>query len=173
MPRPIALPRRPYPIRTPILALTVALAATALLGSAGADASQTKVVAKKADNTTLNKTILTNTKGRTLYSLSAETKGKFICTASCLSTWHPLVVPAGVTPRGPVRLGTIERPDGRTQVTFKGRPLYSFAGDTKNGEANGEGIKDVGTWHAASLGKLAAEPKPEPQPQPYPPGYPY
>ena len=34
-------------------------------------------------------------------------------------------------------------------MTFKGRPLYSFAGDSKAGDVNGEGIKDVGTWHAA------------------------
>jgi predicted lipoprotein with Yx(FWY)xxD motif len=69
-----------------------------------------------------------------------------------------------------VKLGTIERPDGRTQVTFKGRPLYSFSGDSKAGDVNGEGIKDVGTWHAAVTAK--APPKPEPQPQPEPP-YPY
>lgn len=161
---------RPHPLRIllPALALTLALLVPAAAGAA----TNSKVVAKKAENTTLGKTILTNTRGRTLYSLSAETKGRFICTASCLSTWHPLVVKAGVKPTGPVKLGTIKRPDGRTQVTYKGRPLYSFSGDSKSGEANGEGIKDVGTWHAASIGKLA--PKPEPEPQPAPPNpYPY
>lgn len=168
------------PNRINAMALTVAL--IALLIPAAAGARTTKVVAKKADNTTLGKTILTTTKGRTLYSLSAEKKGRFICTASCLSIWHPLVVKAGVKPTGPVKLGTIERPDGRTQVTFKGLPLYSFGGDTKTGQANGEGIKDVGTWHAASIAKLAPEPEPEPQPpapspspapNPYPNPYPY
>ena len=94
--------------------------------------------------------MLTNDQGRTLYSLSAENNGKFICTGSCLSAWHPLIVPAGVKPTGPVKLGTIKRPEGGTQVTYKGRPLYRFSGDTKAGEANGEGIKDVGTWHAAT-----------------------
>jgi predicted lipoprotein with Yx(FWY)xxD motif len=69
-----------------------------------------------------------------------------------------------------VKLGTIKRPDGRAQVTFKGRPLYSFGGDSKAGEVNGEGIKDVGTWHAAVIAK--ATPQPQPQPQPEPP-YPY
>ncbi len=168
---------RHKPTRTHVVALTVAL--IALLVPAAAGAQTTKVVAKKADNATLGKTILTTTKGRTLYSLSAEKKGRFICTASCLSIWHPLVVKAGVKPAGPVKLGTIERPDGRSQVTFKGLPLYSFGGDTKAGQASGEGIKDVGTWHAASVAKLApepeAEPKPEPQPapNPYPNPYPY
>jgi predicted lipoprotein with Yx(FWY)xxD motif len=163
---------RPTTNRIPAIALAVMLAA--LLIPAAASAQRTsKTVAKKADNATLGKTILTTTKGRTLYSLSAETKGRFICTASCLSIWHPLVVKAGVKPTGPVKLGTIERPDGRTQVTYKGRPLYSFGGDTKGGEANGEGIKDVGTWHAAAISKLAPKPEPEPQPQPAPNPYPY
>jgi predicted lipoprotein with Yx(FWY)xxD motif len=148
--------------------LGIALAAL-LLTAAVAGAAQTRQVAKEAQNPTLSRTVLTTTKGRTLYSLSVESNGKFICTGSCLSIWHPLVVPAAVKPTGPVKLGTIERPDGRTQVTYKGRPLYSFGGDSKTGDANGEGIKDVGTWHAASTGKLAT---PAPQP-PAEPTYPY
>jgi predicted lipoprotein with Yx(FWY)xxD motif len=159
------------PTRIPVLALALALAA--LLIPAAAHAGPTKVVAKRAESTMLGKTILANTKGRTLYSLSAETKGKFICTASCLSIWHPLVVRAGIKPTGPVKLGTVERPDGRAQVTYKGRPLYSFSGDAKTGEANGEGIRDVGTWHATVLGRLAPQPKPEPQPSPAPSPSPY
>lgn len=161
---------KPKTNRIPAVALAVMLAV--LLVPAAASAQRTaKTVAKKADNATLGKTVLTTTKGRTLYSLSAETKGRFICTGSCLSIWHPLVVKAGVKPIGPVKLGTIKRPDGRTQVTYKGRPLYSFGGDTRSGEANGEGIKDVGTWHAATVAKLAPAPEPEPQPTPTP--YPY
>jgi predicted lipoprotein with Yx(FWY)xxD motif len=35
------------------------------------------------------------------------------------------------------------------QVTFHGRPLYTYAGDKKPGQAKGEGLKDAGTWHAA------------------------
>jgi len=158
----------PSPIRFALLATAVA----ALLLPAAAGAATSKLVAKQAQNATLGRTVLTTTKGRTLYSLSAETKGRFICTGACLATWHPLVVPAGVKPTGPVKLGTIERPDGRTQVTFKGRPLYGFAGDSKRGDANGEGIEDVGTWHAAVTAAAAPQPEPQPQPEsPYP--YPY
>lgn len=135
-------------------------------------AKSSKRVVGEAENATLGETVLTTTKGRTLYSLSVEKDGKFICTASCLSVWHPLTVPAGVRPTGPVKLGTIKRPEGGTQVTYKGRPLYRFGGDTKAGQANGEGIKDVGTWHAASPPAKAAEPAPQPQPQPENP-YPY
>jgi predicted lipoprotein with Yx(FWY)xxD motif len=156
------------PLRSSIRVALLATVLAALFGPGTAGAEQaTKLVAKQAPNTTLGKTVLTTVKSRTLYSLSAETGGRFICTGACLSTWHPLLVPAGVKPKGPVKLGTIERPDGRTQVVYKGRPLYSFAGDSKAGDVSGEGIKDVGTWHAATTAK--AIPLPQPQPEsPYP-----
>lgn len=160
----------PYPTRSSIRLALVAMVLAALLVPTIAAGQASKRVAKQVANPTLGRTILTTTRGRTLYSLSAETNGRFICTGACASTWPPLVVPAGVKPTGPVKLGTIKRPDGKTQVTFKGRPLYSFSGDSKVGDVNGEGIKDVGTWHAAVTAK--AVPQPEPQPQPEPP-YPY
>ena len=161
-------------LRSSIRVVVTAAALVALLVPATVGAAQpTKTVAKQAQNTTLGKTILTTTKGRTLYSLSAEINGKFICKAACLSVWRPLVVPKGVKPKGPVKLGTIERPDGKIQVTYKGRPLYTFTGDSKAGDVNGEGIKDVGTWHAAVTGKLAPSPQPQPEPYPYPYPSPY
>lgn len=152
-----------------IVALALALVAAMLTVGAIAQGGTGKRVAKEAQNATLGKTVLTSMSGRTLYSLSVEKNGKFICTATCLSVWHPLTVPAGVKPTGPVKLGTIKRPEGGIQVTYKGRPLYRFGGDTKAGEANGEGIKDVGTWHAAAVPQVAAEPEPQPAPEnPYP-----
>lgn len=158
------------------LATIAALAALSLLVAVGASqglaTKSSKRVAAEAENAALGKTVLTTTKGRTLYNLSVEKHGRFICTASCLSVWHPLMVPAGVRPTGPVKLGTVQRPEGGTQVTYEGRPLYRFGGDSKAGQANGEGIKDVGTWHAASPPRKAAEPAPQPQPQPENP-YPY
>ncbi len=172
MPHSPLLPRPQLRRRTAGMLLALALLLLAVGVSQAFAAKSSKRVAASAENSTLGKTVLTTTKGRTLYSLSVEKNGKFICTGSCLSVWHPLMVPAGVRPTGPVKLGTVERPEGGTQVTYKGRPLYRFGGDTKAGQANGEGIKDVGTWHAASLPQKAAEPAPQPQPQPENP-YPY
>jgi predicted lipoprotein with Yx(FWY)xxD motif len=130
----------------------LAIVAGALIGSPGATAKETERVVELAHSPALGKTVLTNKRHRTLYTLSVETNGKFICTGSCLSTWHPLIVPPRVKPTGPVKLGTVKRPNGGRQVTFHGRPLYSFDGDMAKGETNGEGFKDVGTWHAAKLG---------------------
>lgn len=164
----------PHPsLRHSIVGVLLALSLLLAVGASQVLATKSsKRVAAEAENATLGKTVLTTTKGRTLYSLSVEKNGKFICTASCLSAWHPLMVPAGVRPTGPVKLSTIERPEGGTQVTYEGRPLYRFGGDTKAGQANGEGIKEVGTWHAASPPQRATEPAAQPQPQPENP-YPY
>ena len=132
--------------------LTLAVTGGALAGSTGRSAH----VVSTAKNATLGKTVLVNLKGRTLYSLSVERKGKFICTdKTCLSFWHPLVVKAGVTPTGAKSLGTVRRPDGSRQVTYRGGPLYTFSGDQRRNDAKGEGFKDVGVWHAATAGASA------------------
>jgi predicted lipoprotein with Yx(FWY)xxD motif len=133
-------------------------------------AQTSKAVVKQARNEELGKTVLTNNKGLTLYSLSVEKNGRFICTdQACLSLWRPLLVRPGVKPTGPVTLGTVRRPKGGgIQVTYHGRPLYRFVEDVKPGEANGEGFKDVGTWRAASG---SAAPPPASPPSEYPSGY--
>jgi Secreted repeat of unknown function len=45
-----------------------------------------------------------------------------------------------------LRLGRIRRPDGRLQVTFAGFALYRFSGDTRPGDAKGQGFGKV--WFA-------------------------
>ncbi len=46
-------------------------------------------------------TILVNSQGMTLYHLSGEQNGKFICTSSaCVGVWHPLIAPASGAPGG-------------------------------------------------------------------------
>jgi predicted lipoprotein with Yx(FWY)xxD motif len=131
----------------------VALAA-ALLAVAASAAGTLKI--STARNATLHKRVLVTGGGRTLYSLSAETHGRFICTDACLTTWPPLILKHGAKPVGVRGLGAIKRPDGRRQATYKGKPLYRFSGDAKKGDANGEGFRDVGTWHAAVAPKSKA-----------------
>jgi predicted lipoprotein with Yx(FWY)xxD motif len=141
--------RRPRPLSLAVFAIAAVLAVAGLGGSLAA-ARSTKRVVSEANNPSLGHKVLIANNGPTLYSLSVEKHGRFICKGSCLADWHPLVVAAGVKPTGPVALGTVKRPDGRRQVTFEGRPLYTFDGDSKRGDAKGENIKDVGTWHAAT-----------------------
>jgi len=109
-------------------------------------------------NSTLGATILVDPQGMTLYHLSGEQTGHFICsTSACVAVWHPLAVSAGASPSGTTGLGTVKRPDGTEQVTYNGEPLYTFAQDTGEGEAKGQGIKDVGTWSAVTTGASSGE----------------
>ena len=142
------------------ITILAALFVMAVAGSALAAGTGKSVrVVSTAKNASLGATVLVDLKGRTLYSLSVERKGKFICTdKTCLSFWHPLVVKAGVTPTGTKSLATVRRPDGRRQVTYRGGPLYTFSGDQRRGDTKGEGFKDVGVWHAASVGASAPPP---------------
>jgi predicted lipoprotein with Yx(FWY)xxD motif len=125
--------------------------------SSSSQSSSSTAVVKTASNATLGSTVLTDAHGMTLYSLSAERGGKFICTSSsCTQIWHPLSAPAAGTPSGVASLATVARPDGSQQVTYKGMPLYTFAQDQQPGQAKGQGLKDVGTWSAATVGSAGA-----------------
>jgi predicted lipoprotein with Yx(FWY)xxD motif len=128
---------------------------------AATQASSSSALVKTASNGALKATVLVNAQGMTLYHLSGEQQGKFICTSSaCLQVWHPLTVTAANTPTGSVALATVKRPDGSVQVTYKGEPLYTFAQDSAPGQANGQGIKDVGTWSAVTISSAASSPAP-------------
>jgi predicted lipoprotein with Yx(FWY)xxD motif len=118
-----------------------------------------------AKNASLGATVLVNRSGLTLYSLSAERNGRFICTnMACLNLWHPLMAPSGGLQGDPVAsLGTIQRPGGGgLQVTYRGLPLYTFVNDHKPGSVAGNGFKDVGTWQAATTSKGSAAMQPAP-----------
>ena len=155
--------------------------AAIVLAAAGSSAASNGVTAAstvdvKTGTTSLG-TVLENSRSRTLYHLTAEKNGRFLCTGSCTQTWHPLR-PKGKTPKGTSAvhsLGIIRRPDHTKQITYKGFPLYAFAGDSKPGDVKGQGFKDVGTWKAVVI-KKPAPPMPTPtQTQTTPPssGYGY
>lgn len=135
-----------------IAALAVAALAVSLIAGSGLAATgRSKHIVGARYNAQLDRKVLTTTKGLTLYSLHEEHDGKFICKGSCLSVWHPLPIGAGTKPTGPVKLGTAKRPDnGKTQVTYKGMPLYTFSADSSPGQISGNGITDVGRWHVAT-----------------------
>jgi predicted lipoprotein with Yx(FWY)xxD motif len=127
-----------------------------LAAGAQRSASSSSPVVKSASNSL--GTILVDSQGMTLYHLSGEQGGKFICTSSaCLGVWHPLIARSTGAPNGEVgSLGTVKRPEGTVQVTYKGTPLYTFTGDQQAGETKGQGIKDVGTWSVVETSSSGA-----------------
>jgi predicted lipoprotein with Yx(FWY)xxD motif len=153
--------------------LAAALIAAFAAYSGTANGMSKQLVVRTANNPTLHEKVLVNRRGMTLYSLSVEQRGKFICTDKvCLSLWTPLVVPKGTTPTGALHLGTVRRPDGRVQVSYRGRPVYTFTEDRKPGDVKGNGFKDVGVWRPASPGSSGGAAPPTSNPYPgYPGGY--
>jgi predicted lipoprotein with Yx(FWY)xxD motif len=110
--------------------------------------------------------VLVDAHGRTLYASEQEMSGKILCSSkACTTIWTPLTVGNGQKPAGPSSvmgmLATVKRPDGTSQVAFKGAPLYTFSFDHAAGDVSGEGQKDSfdGTnfvWHAATPAGAAA-----------------
>jgi predicted lipoprotein with Yx(FWY)xxD motif len=98
--------------------------------------------------------ILVDASGRTLYEFANDANGSSACTGQCATNWPPVAAPsplptslAGVTGQ----IGMITRPDGTSQLTIAGHPLYTFAGDTAPGQTNGQGkILDGGLWSVVS-----------------------
>jgi predicted lipoprotein with Yx(FWY)xxD motif len=141
------------------IALAAALTATFLVtrSSHASGNAKSRAVVKTTHNAALGKTILVTRRGLTLYSLSAERHGRFICTTmACLSLWKPLVVPAGVKPTGVRGLATVKRPSGKRQVAYRGAPLYRFVQDVKPGQVKGNGFRDVGVWRPVAVGRSTA-----------------
>ncbi len=70
---------------------------------------------------------------------------------------------AGSTLTG--KLSSIQRPDGSSQVTYNGEPLYTFKLDTGPGQAHGNDFTDSFggqsfVWHAATASGTAPAPAP-------------
>jgi predicted lipoprotein with Yx(FWY)xxD motif len=73
------------------------------------------------------------------------------CIDDCLGRWPPLAVEGAprVGARGLASLaGSFERPDGTTQATYNGWPLYYFADDFVPGDLNGHDFEEFGgEWY--------------------------
>jgi predicted lipoprotein with Yx(FWY)xxD motif len=93
-----------------------------------------------------------NSQGRTLYLFKADQGTKSACTGACAAAWPPLLVKGKPTLGNGINaslIRTATRPEGTTQLTYNGHPLYLFAQDQKAGETNGQGVSAFGAaWFA-------------------------
>ncbi|HWD55854.1 MAG TPA: hypothetical protein VG346_12065 [Acidimicrobiales bacterium] len=123
--------------------------ALAVTGAAGAATSGAKVTIV---NTSHGKVL---SDGKTVYTLKASSTP---CTAACLKVWPAVVLPSGVkhaTAGSGVtasKLGTV-KVSGATQVTYGGKRLYLFSGDTAHGQVNGNITDTWGKWTAIVVSK--------------------
>lgn len=103
--------------------------------------------------------VLVNSEGQALYTNDMDTASKIACGGECAAIWIPAKAPSGGEPTSDDssvqgELGTVDRPDGTAQVTFDGKPLYTFTQDT-SGQVSGDGVMDSFggvsfTWTVAS-----------------------
>ncbi|MCL2730009.1 MAG: hypothetical protein FWE15_08295 [Actinomycetia bacterium] len=96
-------------------------------------------------------TILVNSKGDTLYVFQADKSSTSTCNGNCAKQWPPLTTSGTPTAGSGVnssKLSTSTRSDGTKQVTYNGHPLYTFTGDSKAGQMNGQGLNLFGAkWY--------------------------
>ena len=138
-----------------LLAAAAAVAALAACSSAGASSPSSSGSSSPAaaaagtvkTATIAGVTVLTSSKGFTLYSFAPDTPTTSKCNGTCAQNWPPVqgpVTAAGVTGT----FGTIMRSDGSVQATRDGHPLYTFVGDTAPGQNKGNGLNAAGgLWH--------------------------
>src|SRR3954463_11926135 len=96
-------------------------------------------------------TFLVGTNGHTLYLFEKDKTKKSTCSGDCATAWPPLLTTGKPKAAGKAKkslLGTTKRSDGKTQVTYKGHPLYYFVQDKKAGDTTGEGVDGFGgEWY--------------------------
>ena len=114
-------------------------------GGSASGAAAPATLALSVLNTASNGLILVGPTGRALYVHQGDSAANSTCTGACLQAWPAVSVAAGGTVSAasqvPGTFATFVRPDdGSTQVTYDGRPLYYWTGDTKRGDVTGHGV---------------------------------
>ena len=114
-------------------------------------------------NATLGSFLVDST-GMTLYAFNKDTPNTSTCTTgTCAANWPALLTNGAPTAGMGVTasmLGTTSRPDGTTQVTYNGMPLYYFLGDKAAGDTNGEG--KINSWFVVSPAGMSVMQTPVP-----------
>lgn len=98
---------------------------------------------------------LTDRQGRSLYLFEQDAPGDpSTCLDACANAWPPFTTQKAPQAGDGVdeqKLGTLERENGNTQVTYGGWPLYYFNGDKQPGDALGQDVEHLGAeWYLVS-----------------------
>ena len=113
----------------PLLVLAAALLAASAFAAPNASGPVVKL------KTATFGSILATPGHLALYTWNQEKALKVKCTGGCAKTWPPITIPHGTMAPKHITgvmgtFGEVMRPDGKTQVTYNGHPLYTFHGDT-------------------------------------------
>ena len=150
-----------------VLAVTACASSSSSSSPPASSSAQAAGASSASSGTTLKTTtiggtqVLTNSAGFTLYWFAPDTSTTSKCTGSCATYWPPVKGPATAGSGVTGTLGVITRPDGTMQATYDGHPLYTYAGDSAPGQANGDD-KDLsgGVWHEVTVSGSSPAPTP-------------
>jgi predicted lipoprotein with Yx(FWY)xxD motif len=117
-----------------LITLVAATAALALV-SATMASEQSAAPTLAAKSSRYGK-VLFDSRGFVLYAFTKDQR-RSACSGACAQKWPPYVLRGGVRAGTGVKsslLGTVRRANGSRQVTYAGRPLYFYVGDSKPGQ---------------------------------------
>jgi predicted lipoprotein with Yx(FWY)xxD motif len=146
--------RRAFALALAVTALATVVTAPAAMSTNNASAPTLQVKSSRFGK------LLFDGRGFVLYAFTRDRGGgRSTCYGECADAWPPYVLKRkrSVAPglERPL-LGTAKRRNGELQVTYAGRPLYYYRGDTKPGYILCQDVFEYGgRWLVvASTGKL-------------------
>jgi predicted lipoprotein with Yx(FWY)xxD motif len=127
----------------PILALGLVLAAILAPAAMSEQSARATLTARSS---TYGKALFDG-RGFVLYAFTRDHR-RSACYGACAKAWPPYYAPKGTLRVGAglkrSLLGTVKRRNGRRQVTYAGRPLYYYVGDTGPGVIRCQDVYEFG-----------------------------
>jgi predicted lipoprotein with Yx(FWY)xxD motif len=128
------------------LLVAVVLAAAAVL----APAAMSEKLSARATLTVRTSSfgrVIFDGRGFVVYGFTRD-RGRSACYGACARAWPPYVAPKGGLRAGAglkrSLLGTVKRSNGTRQVTYAGKPLYHYVGDTHPGQILCQNVVEYG-----------------------------
>jgi predicted lipoprotein with Yx(FWY)xxD motif len=94
--------------------------------------------------------VLFDGRGFVLYAFTRDKNGRSACYGACAKAWPVYYAKATLRAGTGIKrslIGTTKRRDGRRQITYAGRPLYYYVGDTKARQIRCQNVVEFGgTW---------------------------
>lgn len=138
---------RPAATSSPTTATTDPAPSPSPSPSARTSQPRQKVMAAESDFGT----VLFDDTGQAIYLFDIETTSKPRCYGPCADAWPPVLTDGAPLAGHGVKeslLGTTQRTDGTTQVTYDGHPLYFYAHEDKYEVKCHDIFLNGGTWYA-------------------------
>ena len=91
--------------------------------------------------------VLVNASGMTVYTYDKDVagSGKSSCVETCARNWPPVMAGSAALAEP---WSAITREDGSKQLAHRGKPLYTFIKDKKEGDKTGDGVGEA--WHVVA-----------------------